>query len=631
MASTLFQWGVAAACTAFLWTLVSVVSRVSSTTFPVLARGSALQHYTTSFTIVSPLTDQLLLVLSSASILIVLEVRNRRLGYAWRAVLILPALMLAAYPLFPGVLILAGAAGTTVGIVYLILNGSELLGVPPGRILASIFVVLTASAAAVFFLSAVRWLLNPIDGAAPLSGWTWSPSVLALKLLNQPYWLLPRLILFLFVSWPLGLLFVAYRNNFRDFFAKVSQRFAAADSPGFEWLKPDKSPLILVVAGLAGALFVGLYPYLPGINPSSNLVGADVRRYYFPAAQQMVSQGPLAVVGSRLQADRTGFLLFQYALTRLMGSVGFAVRAVPSLLAVLFAASTYLFVRSGSKDRLLAATAAIFAAFCFQVVTGINGGLDANWLAASVSLIFLGLLLVGLNRSDGRYVALSVVASAFILFTHPWTWLLTIGVVAAYGLLTCARALTTRERGNLRFELASVGSVVFVNLAMDGAKSLLGSSSAVRDVYASSASSLSLANVPNVFSTLQTTLAAYLGGAFDNPVIVVFAIIGLFTMADLMSRMNRLLFSWVAVASLGILLSPYNQEFLQARIIALVPLQVLAATGFLSVLRYLSGLMSMRGYENRGLVKAFVVLACVAVFGAVIGYALQNVGYLYTG
>jgi len=94
--------------------------------------------------------------------------------------------------------------------------------------------------------------------------------------------------------------------------------------------------------------------------------------------------------------------------------------------------------------------------------------------------------------------------------------------------------------------------------------------------------------------------------------------------------MNRLLFSWVAVASVGILLSPYNQSFLQARIIALVPFQVLAAMGFLSVLRYLTGLMSGRGYENQGLVKVFVVLAYVAVFGAMIGYALQNVGALFT-
>lgn len=629
-ASKLFRWGVAAACTAFLWTLASVVSRVSSATFPVMVRGSGLQSYTTSFTIISPVTDQLLLLVCSASILIILEFRIRRLGYVQRIVLILPALMLAVYPLFPAILLPLGAAGTIIGIVYLVLNGSELLGVTPGKLLASVLVLLAASAAAVSFLSMVRWVLNPIDGAAPLSGWSWSPSVLAMKLLNQPYSLLPRLTLFLFISWPLGLLFAAYGENLRDLFAKVSLRFTSADSPGVERLASNRSSLLLVVAGLAGALFVGLYPYLPGINPNSVLVGADVKATYFAAAQQMVSQGPLAVVGSRLQNERTGFLLFQYALTRLTGSVDFAVRVIPSLLTVLLAVSTYLFVKSGSKDRLLTATASLFAAFSFQVVTGINGGLDANWLATSESLVFLCLLLAGLNRLDGRYVALSVVASALILFTHPWTWLVTMGVVAAYGLLTWAQALTTLERGGLRFELVSVGSVVFVNLAMDGAKSLLGSSSAVQDVYTSSASSLSLANLPNVLGALQSTLAVYLGGAFDNPVIVVFAIIGLLTMADLLSRMNRLLFSWVAVASVGILLSPYNQSFYQARIIALVPLQVLAAMGFLSVLRYLAGLMSVRGYENQGLVRAFVVLAYVAVFGAMAGYALQNIGSLFT-
>ena len=573
----------------------------------------------------------MLLFICSASILIILEVKIHGLGYVQRVILILPALMLAAFPLFPAILLLVGAAGTILGIVYLVLKGSELFGVPSRRILASILVVLAASAAAVFFLSMVRWVLNPIDGAAPLSGWTWSPSVLAIKLLNQPYWLLPRLVLFLFIAWPLGLLFAAYWRHVRGFFAKISPRFTSVDSSGVEWLAPNRSQLLLVVAGLAGAFFVGLYPYLPAINPSSALVGSDVRTYYFNAAQQMVSQGPLAVVGSRLQNDRTGFLLFEYVLARLTGSVDFSVRVIPSLLAALLAASTYLFVRSGSKDRLLAGTASLFAAFSFQVVTGINGGLDANWLAASESLVFLSLLLVGLNRSDRRYLVLSVVASALVLFTHPWTWLMTMGVVATYGLLTWARALVTQERGSLRFELASVASVVLVNLVMDGAKSLLGSSSAVRDVYTSSASSLSLANLSSSLGALQSTLAVYLGGAFDNPVIVAFAIVGLFTMADLLSRMNRLLFSWVAVASVGILFSPYNQSFYQARIIALVPLQVLAGIGFLSVLRYLSGLMSAQGYENQGSVRAFVILAYITVFGAMIGYALQNVGFLYTG
>ena len=627
----LVQWGVAAVCTAFFWAFVSVASQVWPATFPALVRGSGPTAYSTSITIISPAADRLLLLVCSVLVLLVLELRVRRLGLPVRILLMLPALMLAALPLFPAVLFVVGAAGTVAGIVYLVLDSSKLLGVPPAKVLASALTVLTASTAAVFFLSAVRWALNPIDGAAPLSGWTWSPSLLALKLLNGPYLLLSRLILLLFVCWPLRLVLAVVWDDLKGYTARASQRFAPADSPGIGWLAPERSPLLLLLAGLAGALFVGAYPYLHGINPSSTLVGYDVRTIYYTLAQQMVSQGPLSVVGSRLQNDRTGFLLLQYALAKLTGSVDLAVKIVPALLSVLLAVTTYIFVRSGSKDRLLAGTASLFAAFSFQVVTAINGGLDANWLAASESLLFLSLLLVGLNRSDRRYVAFSVVVSVLILFTHPWTWFVTMGVVAAYGLLTGARALVARDREGLRFELASVGSVVLVNLAVDWAKSMLGSSNGVQDVYASSASSLSLANVPHVLGALQATVATYLGGAFDNPIIVVLAIGGLLTMPDLRSRMNRLLLSWVAVASVGILLSPYNLQFLQARVIALVPLQVLAAIGFLPGLRYFAGLMSAQGLENQGLVRAFVIVSYVSVFGALMGYALLNVGFLYIG
>ena len=73
--------------------------------------------------------------------------------------------------------------------------------------------------------------------------------------------------------------------------------------------------------------------------------------------------------------------------------------------------------------------------------------------------------------------------------------------------------------------------------------------------------------------------------------------------------MNRLLLSWMAVTSPGILLYGYSAAGFQARIILLAPLQVLGAMGFLSLLRYLTGLMGGGGNENGRLVKVFVALA----------------------
>jgi hypothetical protein len=153
----------------------------------------------------------------------------------------------------------------------------------------------------------------------------------------------------------------------------------------------------------------------------------------------------------------------------------------------------------------------------------------------------------------------------------------------------------------------------------------------VQDVSSGSATSLSLANIPTVLGSLHLTLQTFLGGALDNSVIIVFAIVGVIALPDLQQRMNRLLLSWMAVASVGLLVYGFSTDFLQARVILLAPLQVLAAVGFLSVVRYLTSLMSAGGYENQRQVKVFVALAYISVFGVLLGYALQNVGFLYTG
>jgi hypothetical protein len=590
-----------------------------------------IESYSASFTLVTPPIDRLILVLCSDSILALLILRVQGLGYIGRTLLMLPALLIASFLFYPAVLLWVGGLGTIAGIIYLVLCSRELIGVPPGRMLSSILVLLTASTALVFAASGLRWVVNAIDGEPPLQGWTWSPTILAMKLLNQQYWLLPDLVLLLFVSWLLRLFLGAYWGDLKANFARLSFRFAISGEQGTDQLDSGRLPLLILLASLAGSLFVGSYPYLHEINPTSRIIGYDVHILYYPPLQHMLSLDPRGAVGYALGNVRAGFFLFQYVLALLTGSEGLAVRVVPALLALLLTISTYFFVRTGVKDRLLGATAALFAAFSFLVVSGINAGIDADWLATSEALVFLSLLLLGLDRKDRRYVVLSMIVSVLVLYTHPWIWLATLSVVAAYTLLTAARAFKIHDRKDLGFELTSAGLIILVNIAADLTRQLLGSPSVVQDVTGATVGSLALSNIPNVFNSLAPTLNDFLGGALDNSLIVVLAIVGVVALPELRSRMSRLLLSWMAVVSPGIFFYGYSPGFLQARVILLAPLQILAAIGFLSLLRYLSGLMGAGGYENQRLVKAFVALAYISMFGAMLGYALQNAGFLYTG
>jgi hypothetical protein len=354
--SPLLQWGVAAVCAAFSWALVSVASRVSPATYLALVRGSPVILRSASFSLVSPATDRLILLVCSVSILAILELRLREPSYVRRTVLMLPALLIASIALSPALLLSVGAVGMVAGILYLILHSTELLGVPPGRMLSSILVLLAASTAAVFSTSGARWALNALDGLPPLKGWTWSSSVLGLRLLNQAHWSAPELVLLLLFSWLIRLLLGDYWGGLKARFAALSLRFAALSlrfapsGGGTDLLSSDRLPVLLILAGLAGALFVGSYPYFHQINPHSTLVGYDVYTLYNSSLQKMLGQGPVGAVGYSFRNDRMVFLLLQYSLALLTGSAGLTVRVVPALLALLLTLSTYFFIKFSSMS-----------------------------------------------------------------------------------------------------------------------------------------------------------------------------------------------------------------------------------------------------------------------------------------
>jgi hypothetical protein len=303
--------------------------------------------------------------------------------------------------------------------------------------------------------------------------------------------------------------------------------------------------------------------------------------------------------------------------------------AMPAILSLLLVASTYFFVKDLFEDRLMAATASLFSAFSFQTVSNINGGMYANWLADSEALVLFLFLVLGLNRSDRRCVGASVLISILLLFTHPWTWLIIMVVPATYGVFTWVGSLISHDKKSQRFELSSVALVILSSLAVDGFKHLGGGTSGVQDVYQSSVTQLSIAYLPGLLNSLRLTVFGYLNGALDNPVIVAFAILGVLTMADLSRRVSRLLLSWVAVASAGILFSSFSLEFFQARIILLVPLQVLAAMGFLSALKFVVHIIGEGTGANPRLTKAFVIATYASLIALLMSYALQNVGFLY--
>ncbi len=635
MSRMLWNWGCCAAAVVFLWFLLSAVSRTWNETFATPLRPGAV-YQTTGFVLLSPGSDQLTLFASSLLIVALAAARSKALSHVRRAVLVLPAVVIAVYPLHPGVLLPVGGLGTIAVIVYLLFNSQEVMGVSPSEALATFSVLLGLSTAFVFGASAVTWVANGVEGGPPLVGWTWDASALVLRILNILYAWMPELVLALLVSWCVRLLLVPLSGRIRSRFQTTSSEPGGQERSNL--LASTRLPTLLASVALVTSLFVGAYPYLHAINPNGYLVGYDVRTLYLPFVKHMLSLAPSSAVYAAFRNDRTGFLLVEYLLSTLPWSAGSAAKVIPATLAAIFTGCTYFFVRETTRDSLVAATASLLAPLSLMAVSGINGGFDADWLAMCEALLMLALLLAGLNRGDRRYVASAIAVSATLTLTHPWTWTAMLGVLAAYALLTAAQALLSHERTGLRFELLSVGSIILVDLAVDGAKKLLIGVSGVADVISSTSGSASLSNVPTVLTSLDSSLRYFLGGALENWLIVVLAVVGVLTLPGMKNRLSRLMVSWVAVVSGGVFvygydphLAPSLQPFFQSRLIMLAPIQVLGAMGFVSTLRYLAPMMVGKEAKNRRLVNAFIILAYVTVFAALMSYTLQNVGALYTG
>ena len=638
-------WAFGAACTAFFWGLASVSSAVAPSAFDLAVRGEGLHSFSTAFVVLSPSVDQGLLVVGFAYILFVMQLGVSGPRLLLRLLLAIPAVLLTFYFLLPPLLLPLGGLGIFVEMAYIVTESDAVLGASPGKALAPIVLLMAGSVGLLSFLSAGRWLANAVDGVAPFSDWTWGPSLTLLSVVNQCYWLLPRLFLLLFLAWGVRLVLALYWDEamaFREGFARLFGPLVG----GSETSSPGEghAGTILLVA-LLGAAIAGLYPYFPAINPSSVLSSPSVGASYYAPVQLMLNEGSSWALGYAYTHASPVVLFLTYSLAAFFGSADTAVRLVPALLAFLFAGTTYFFAKAALKDATVAATASLFAAFSYVTVVGVNAGLEDGWLAASVTLVFFTLFLTGQEKSSWRWVAGSLLASILIMPTHAWTWLFTMAVTAAFAIFVAARRVLPSHGGHLRFSLASTGLVLGANAAAYALAYRLGGVASPSGFYGTLASDFSLSNLGGAVGGLQSTLSLFLGGALDETVVVCFAIVGVITMADLLADSRGLLFLWLLVGSLGAVFVGFGLAFPVARILMLIPVQVFAAMGFVATVRYLSGLIA-RGVVEAGVsqagglrwtfvspsadatVRVFVALSYISLFAVLASYALQMVGIL---
>ena len=473
-------------------------------------------------------------------------------------------------------------------------------------------------------ISSLRWVLNGFDGTQPFSDATWNLAFLELQATNILQPILPRLFFLFSAAWLLRLLLIPYEKPTGRFVTGIRNFILRPIGENHREIKFGKqSHKIILAISVIMALFIGVYPYLPALNPSSLLVSVDVN-FYYTHMENSINLDIFSFLSNIIQQDRVLFLVFQQVIVSLTGSTDLAIRVIPAILGVLLTISVYYFISISSKDKYMAALAALFTTTSFQIVAGINAGFYANWLALIELNIFLALFLkaVEYNKKISRYSIVSTILLISILFTHSATWIVTLASIIIYAIITYARRTLKQH------ETIIVSQIILVSIITELIKNNILQSQSTTRIAQSMTPQFSITNLFQVFRTLDVTFTYFLGGAYANPIIIILATIGLFHITKNQQKLYQILIAITIVCVLGTFVTSASfPEIFQSRFIYLIPFSVLSAIGFKAILNATNNF-----FDNKvgAIGKAIPIMIQIIIFASLLSYALRVIGYVYT-
>jgi len=489
--------------------------------------------------------------------------------------------------------------------------------------------------------SSLAWVYNSFDPHYPFdSDPRWILPSVETQLFNIAYGATPLLLFALLFAW---ILIPILRTAFLRFprrieFALFSDWRGSREekgrlSSGSGWLNllAKFGPKLLLLLSFLLSVYLVYYPYFY----EERLLGVDTARFYYP---KLLGMNDWESVNAILIGEaRAPYLLLLFCLkmaTRL--DPIFIVKIGPALPAILLALSSYIFLRVATEDDWLAAVGSILSAFSIHTTVGMFAGIFTNWLAMSEVMFFFAFFLKGSEAgSKSRWAVLTIVMGFLLLFTHGWTWGVVMAVATAYLLFTFLRWRLARRRFELKRGLVftvvvlalCIAPVLLVFLALPLIPLSVGAIAAVSSGYTEVLGSMSLSYLANFWTVLFFTITYYVGGFFGNPLIYLLGFLGMFRLSRSWSCSSRILFSWLALISVG---SVLVDSWYQWRLLYLLPFQVFAVFG-LQTLVDMAGSLSLDVYRaDRGKASPllFEFLLVLVVLLSLFNYALRSLNYL---
>ena len=393
-------------------------------------------------------------------------------------------------------------------------------------------------------------------------------------LIYSAYPAAPALLLIILFSWVWIPIVTWARCNLRN------KSLAPTNAP--KQTERMNGRLFTASLGLLAILSILVFSFLY-VAGRTWIVGVDSIWRYLKPLNSLSGQTVLQAVLASLRIGHGVYLVVLYAVKSGTGISSFAIVKFAPLILTFCTSSFALLAFRSTRSNSLALMSAISAIMWLPTTLGIFGGIQANWLAYALWMLFLASYLNGSDRLRVvRFIAQSLL-SVGILMLHPWTW----GVFLATVIV--ATLLSVRRLTDLRRGVTGVLSVVWlaIPIALGVFIYLPGIRADIANAFLLYSSSLLHPNVMFKFFGAWSEMWRE-WSSFLSPTLIIIALVGAFALAELDGDTKRYVLAWVAIWCVGSLLAAplgYNPAKLATsqtqlwRMLYVSPLPILLALG----------------------------------------------------
>jgi hypothetical protein len=338
-----------------------------------------------------------------------------------------------------------------------------------------------------------------------------------------------------------------------------------------------------LVSALLLSIVLPIIPYLPTINPSFEPVSVDIPGYAV-FLNDILIKDPQGALNYMFHGRLWGimlYLLMLYGLVRLGAPRVFVLNLEALLVAPPLALAIYFSTKRLSGESSYAALASLATVLGFNMTVNMFGGFFAYWAALTLFYVCIGLT-PSLAKNDVRSLALCVIISTTMFYTHTCTWSVLMATLTVYLALSTLESLKsgklTVNKHLLTLLIINATSDLLKNSLTPGKEGLTGSAGTL-------SRNIGFENLQTLHRNLERLYISYLGGLLFNPLHMLLALIGILSMFKRGDEYSKLILVWVAIASTPFL---FVNVTLQSRLLLVIPFPILIAEGLWALSRLLA-------------------------------------------